>query len=107
MTARYACLHCLDTGIVCEDHPAYPWEVTVEGHRAACGAGAPCAACCSPIPEDGTTPISLAFIPDDQRPRYVFGGLRLARPGDPVVYDVWNASRLLSPLARERGGSCG
>ena len=37
MTAPFECPHCLDDGIVCEEHPQFPWEVTVEGHRADCG----------------------------------------------------------------------
>jgi hypothetical protein len=63
------CLHCLDDGMVCEDHPAYPWEMLVEGHdgKACGGAGMPCPACCSPVPEDGTRSIAEAFIPDWQR----------------------------------------
>lgn len=61
------CLHCLDGGHVCEDHPQFPWEVTVEGHPANCGAGMPCPYCCSPIPEDGTHSIAEAFTPDWQR----------------------------------------
>lgn len=61
------CLHCLDTGHVCEDHPQYPWDVTVEGHRDCGGAGMPCMACCPPIPADGTRSIAEAFTPDWQR----------------------------------------
>jgi hypothetical protein len=62
------CLHCLDGGIVCEEHPDMPWDVTVEGHSANCGApGMPCPACCSPIPEDGTRSIGEAFVPDWMR----------------------------------------
>jgi hypothetical protein len=63
------CLHCLDEGIVCEAHPQFPWEITVEGHRADCyePAGMPCPACCSPIPQDGTRSIAEAFVPDWQR----------------------------------------
>lgn len=64
---KIRCLHCLDDGHVCETHPDYPWDMTVEGHRADCGAGMPCPACCSPIPEDGTTSIGVAFTPDWQR----------------------------------------
>jgi hypothetical protein len=58
------CLHCLDNGMVCEDHPEFPFGVTVEGHRPACGAGMPCPACCSPAPADGTHSIAEAFTPD-------------------------------------------
>ena len=63
------CPHCLDDGLVCENHPGYPWEVTVEGHRADCygGAGMPCPFCCSPIPEDGRHSIAEAFTPDWKR----------------------------------------
>ena len=63
------CVHCLDTGHVCEDHPGYPWTGLagpVEGHD--CGAaGMPCGYCCSEIPEDGSRSIVEAFIPDWQR----------------------------------------
>lgn len=64
------CPHCLDEGHVCENHPDYPWEVKVEGHDGTApghGAGMPCPYCCSPIPEDGTTSITLAFVPDWKR----------------------------------------
>lgn len=64
------CLHCLDEGSVCEDHPDMPWEGiwgTVEGHAEHGGAGMPCPYCCSPIPEDGTTSITVAFTPDWRR----------------------------------------
>jgi len=56
---------------VCESHPDYPWEVKVEGHDGTApghGAGMPCPYCCSPIPEDATVSITLAFTPDWQRP---------------------------------------
>lgn len=54
--------------MVCEEHPQFPWELIVEGHPASCGApGMPCPACCSPIPEDGTTSILVAFTPDWKR----------------------------------------
>ena len=58
------CLHCLDDGIVCEDHPGYPFGIDVEGHAHCGAAGMPCPACCSPIPEDGTHSIAEAFVPD-------------------------------------------
>lgn len=61
------CLHCLDEGFVCEDHPQFPWEGTYgpsDGHPGHGGIGTPCPACCSPVPEDGTGPIAEAFIPD-------------------------------------------
>jgi len=63
------CLHCLDDGHVCENHPDYPWDVKVEGHDGtSCGgAGMPCPHCCSPIPEDGSCSIALAFVPDWRR----------------------------------------
>lgn len=60
------CLHCLDTGHVCENHPQFPWEGLtgpVEGHDCR-AAGMPCGYCCSPIPEDGTHSIAEAFTPD-------------------------------------------
>jgi hypothetical protein len=54
--------------MVCEDHPEFPAFITVEGHSGDCGgAGMPCPACCSPIPEDGTRSIAEAFIPDWKR----------------------------------------
>jgi hypothetical protein len=56
------CSRCLDSGHVCEDHPYIPWEGCED---AGCGAaGMPCPHCCSPIPEDGTTSITAAFVPD-------------------------------------------
>jgi hypothetical protein len=65
------CLHCLDEGIVCEEHPDFPWEVKVEGHDGTAlghGAGMPCPYCCSPIPEDGLLhSIVEAFTPDWMR----------------------------------------
>ena len=60
------CLHCLDTGHVCENHPAMPWEGlagVTEGHADCGGAGMPCGYCCSPIPEDGQHSIGEAFTP--------------------------------------------
>lgn len=68
--APVRCAHCLDTGHVCEDHPAYPWaglSGTVEGHADCGAAGMPCRACCSPVPEDGTRSITEVFTPDWQR----------------------------------------
>lgn len=62
------CPHCLDDGIVCEEHPDFPWDMAVEGHRADCGPpGMPCPHCCSGIPEDGTHSIAEAFTPDWKR----------------------------------------
>ena len=64
------CLHCLDEGHVCEEHPDFPWEVKVEGHDGTApghGAGMPCPYCCSPIPGDGTHSIIEAFTPDWRR----------------------------------------
>jgi hypothetical protein len=60
------CPYCLDDGLVCEDHPQYPWGMTVEGHREH-AAGMPCPACCSPVPEDGTHSITEAVMPDWMR----------------------------------------
>lgn len=73
MTTEIRCPHCLNDGIVCEEHPQFPWAGscgtgTVEGHSADCGgAGMPCPACCSPIPEDGTHSIAEALTPDWMR----------------------------------------
>lgn len=64
------CAACLDDGYVCEDHPGMPWEGlhgSVEGHAEHGGAGMPCPACCSPVPEDGTRSIADAFVPDWMR----------------------------------------
>ena len=75
MSAVPRCIHCLDDGYVCEEHPDFPWEVKVEGHDGTApghGAGMPCLRCCSPIPEDGTTSITLAFVPDWKRPEEAF-----------------------------------
>jgi hypothetical protein len=47
-----------------------PWEGihgTVEGHVEHGGAGMPCPACCSPVPEDGTRSIAEAFVPNRRR----------------------------------------
>jgi hypothetical protein len=85
MTPR--CLHCLDGGLVCEDHPAFPWEMTVEGHRADCGgAGMPCPSCCSPVPQDGTHSIAEAFTPDWQRGAVLSIAPAGSDPSDP---DAW------------------
>jgi hypothetical protein len=70
ITAPARCPRCLDEGFVCEDHPDFPWEGewgTVEGHAEHGGIGMPCPRCCSPIPEDGTTSIVMAFTPDWKR----------------------------------------
>lgn len=62
------CPHCLDDGMVCEDHPDYPAHVKVEGHDGTrCGAGMPCIHCCSPVPMDGTHSAAEAFTPDWRR----------------------------------------
>jgi hypothetical protein len=64
------CPHCLDEGHVCENHPDRPWEGAISPADGACdcgGAGMPCPACCSPIPEDGTCSIGVAFTPDWRR----------------------------------------
>jgi hypothetical protein len=61
------CVHCLDSGFVCEDHASAPWEGlhgTVEGHKEHGGIGMPCPACCPPPPADGTREITEAFTPD-------------------------------------------
>lgn len=84
------CPHCHDTGHVCENHPDRPWggmccDAGAEGsgvceHGACgCGAGQPCGYCCSPIPEDGTTSIVVAFTPDWQRQEVL---VDKAGPGD-------------------------
>ena len=70
LAAPPRCAHCLDEGHTCEDHPDMPWDGiwgTVEGHAEHGAAGMPCPYCCSPIPEDGTTSITLAFTPDWKR----------------------------------------
>lgn len=70
MAATPRCVHCLDDGNVCEDHPDMPWEGlhgTVEGHAEHGAAGMPCPSCCSPIHADGFTAITEAFVPDWRR----------------------------------------
>lgn len=62
------CSNCRDTGHVCENHPEKPWAGLADGDTACeCGAGMPCPSCCSPIPQDGTTSITQAFVPDRLR----------------------------------------
>jgi hypothetical protein len=63
------CLGCLDTGVVCENHPDRPWEgATPPPACCPCGgAGMPCPACCSDIPQDGRHSIAEAFVPDWMR----------------------------------------
>lgn len=64
------CETCLDTGMVCENHSNRPWETLEAGTRwSTCcgGAGMPCPKCCSEIPQDGSTSITQAFVPDWQR----------------------------------------
>lgn len=74
----FRCRFCRDEGHVCENHPARPWgglcceagalgSGECEHGACGCGAGMPCPACCSPIPEDGTTSITAAFVPDWRR----------------------------------------
>lgn len=79
----FRCTSCRDTGHVCECHPGRSWggvccdgprppasrpEVLCEHGACHCGgAGMPCPACCSPIPEDGTHSITEAFTPDWMR----------------------------------------
>ena len=69
---RPHCVHCLDEGHVCEDHPDMPWEGlwgAVEGHAEHGGIGMPCPACCSPIPASGEQggSITEGFTPDWKR----------------------------------------
>lgn len=61
------CLHCLDTGHVCENHPDRPWSGIADVEACCGGAGMPCPACCSEIPADGSRSIVEAFIPDADR----------------------------------------
>lgn len=71
------CLACRDTGYVCENHPdrlwapeccAVPPNVDECEHGACqCGAGMPCPACCSPLPQDGLHRATDAYIPDWKR----------------------------------------
>lgn len=64
--ATPVCRECLDTGHVCEDHPAFPWEGVYGSsafHAEHGGIGMPCLACCDPIPTDGTGSIADAFTP--------------------------------------------
>jgi hypothetical protein len=68
MPGKPRCRSCGDTGHVCENHPDRPWGgLTSEPGSCECGAGMPCPACCSPIPQDGTVPIGWAFVPDWKR----------------------------------------
>ena len=73
----FRCHCCQDTGHVCENHPGLPWggvccygpaggQVCLHG-ACHCGAGMPCPACCSPVPEDGRHAITEAFVPDWRR----------------------------------------
>lgn len=62
MSTPPRCAACLDEGHVCENHPGRAWPDVCD-----CGAGMPCPACCSPIPQDGTRSIAEAFVPDWQR----------------------------------------
>lgn len=59
------CRYCDDTGHVCEDHPNQPWgPMSAAANACSCGgAGMPCRACCSPIPQDGSFSIGDAFTP--------------------------------------------
>jgi hypothetical protein len=81
-TGHPRCGRCLDRGAVCENHPGLPWAAYCCGSRAdvcehgacQCGAGMPCPACCSPIPQDGTVSATTAFVPDWKRdPAAVLG----------------------------------
>ncbi len=70
MAAR--CPHCLGCYLVCEAHPAFPWEGdvgSVEGHAAHGAAGMPCPRCCGtgPYPRDGyrqddALPLAVALL---------------------------------------------
>lgn len=58
------CIHCDDTGHVCENHPDRPWmPMSLAETACDCGAGMPCPHCCTPVPQDGTHSISECFIP--------------------------------------------
>jgi hypothetical protein len=72
------CPSCRDTGHVCENHPERWWGglccdtaalrgAYCEHGACGCGAGMPCPACCSPIPQDGARQIGEAFVPDRER----------------------------------------
>ena len=79
----FDCRTCQDTGHVCENHPSRPWgrlccngpaepasggEALSEHGACHCGgAGEPCAACCPPVPTDGSRLIMDAFKPDGKR----------------------------------------
>jgi hypothetical protein len=55
------CIQCEDTGWVCEDHLARPWEGP---HACPCGAaGAPCPACNAP-PEGAPPRMPSGFKPE-------------------------------------------
>jgi glycosyltransferase involved in cell wall biosynthesis len=64
---RFRCAVCRDTGHVCENHPDHAWAGIADVEACCGGAGAPCPACCSPIPADGRHSISEAFTPDWRR----------------------------------------
>ena len=77
--ADRTCTHPIGDGHVCENHPDRFWgylcceevpgqEVCEHGACHCGGAGMPCGACCSPIPEDGRHSIREAFTPDWKRP---------------------------------------
>jgi hypothetical protein len=58
------CDTCDDTGHVCENHLSLPWAgVSGAPNACECGAGMPCPACTTPVPEDGTHSITECFIP--------------------------------------------
>lgn len=65
---EFACVACHDTGHVCENHPSHPWAPLAGGEECCGGAGMPCPACCSPVPEDGSHRVGEAFTPDWLRP---------------------------------------
>lgn len=74
-TAPPNCGACQDSGHVCENHPTMLWgglccnDAAIYGVNCvhgACGcggAGMPCPACCTPIPQDGSQLITGAFTP--------------------------------------------
>nr|WTB29733.1 hypothetical protein OG781_09725 [Streptomyces sp. NBC_00830] len=111
------CVRCLDTGHVCEDHPAAPWEGMtgpVAAHPEHGGMGNPCPACCLPVPADGTRPAADAFAPacracahpldehdaDEAGNRYCRRVLRHAEPPSCAA-----CRRVLALLERARPGT--
>lgn len=78
-SAPVNCPACHDIGHVCENHPTLMWgglccdDAAIQGVNCvhgACGcggAGMPCLACCSTIPQDGTHYACEAFVPARER----------------------------------------